>query len=139
MAWICLGCFEIYNDFLLNKDVLFCPKVDCGCEVVEIDDLMVPIVIALNSKGYYTKFCCSGHLYNNGNPYVYFNEFCEKEDFPKFFEELPEPWYIDKTSDWVIRCNIPQNFDYNVQKQSFICDANIKLLDFAYSLEDLEE
>ena len=38
-----------------------CLIYGCDGDVVEIDEDMVPIVNMLQSKGYSTKFCCSGH------------------------------------------------------------------------------
>src|SRR5699024_5601752 len=42
-------------------------------DVVELDELIAPTIILLNQKGYFTKYCCSGHWYENVcSPYIYF-------------------------------------------------------------------
>jgi hypothetical protein len=57
MYSICNKCYEIYN----NPKFAQCPKATCAGEVIHIDELMIPSIIALNKKGYPTSTCCSSH------------------------------------------------------------------------------
>lgn len=99
MALLCTSCFEIFKDelkysfnFILDKfSYLFgggsdritdefdsgvvCPISNCPGSIIEVDELMLPTIIELNRKGYYTKFCCSGHYYDNcPNLYICFDD-----------------------------------------------------------------
>lgn len=59
---ICLCCYEIFYPNQV-KSMAMCPRLECGGTVlIEIDDLMMPTIIELNRKAYYTQFCCSSHL-----------------------------------------------------------------------------
>lgn len=150
MALLCLECFQVYkNSYGLNNslDYLACPKMECEGEVVEIDELMLPIIITFNAKGYYTKYCCSGHLFSMCSPYVFFDDIfgdceCSREEFISIFKELPKPWFIDinkkdeNNEKRVIRCAVP-DFDSVVEHQKFINDVNLDLLKFAQSLPNL--
>jgi hypothetical protein len=50
-----------------------CPKTNCTGKVIEVDELMLPIILTLWNKGYYTSYCCSGHIYDNyPNTYIKF-------------------------------------------------------------------
>lgn len=61
----CDGVFKLSDEYLKNNGE--CPKVGCGGELVEIDELMLPIIRILNRKGYETQYCCSGHVNNSLN------------------------------------------------------------------------
>ena len=55
MGYICLSCYEEYARESLNLELhdgyeYFCPKATCGGSVVEIDDLLLPIIKLLNLK-----------------------------------------------------------------------------------------
>lgn len=83
-----MGCYQIYNKDSLKidefSDYTYCPKSECIGEVVEIDELFVPIIIELNRKGYTTKFCCSGHYYANcPEAYIMFDSDIELPNIPK--------------------------------------------------------
>jgi hypothetical protein len=72
-----MSCYQVYNkdSIKINEfdDYISCPKSECLGEVVEIDELFLPTIIELNRKGYLTKFCCSGHYYENcPNAYIMF-------------------------------------------------------------------
>lgn len=60
MSMVCPCCYSIYRDRLvINR----CPKLDCVTgELIEIDEMMAPIITTLWKKGYDTKACCSGHV-----------------------------------------------------------------------------
>ena len=57
---LCLNCFGIYDT---NYSIDFCPKALCDAtDLIEVDDLMLPVIIKLNLHNYNTLFCCSGHI-----------------------------------------------------------------------------
>lgn len=138
MAYLCLDCYETYKTDLSN-----CPKTSCNGHIVEIDELMLPIIMLLNQKGYITEHCCSGHIYDDCcYPYVifdsYLNEIFDENELKDLFKELPAPWHIE-SGDWynrmTLRCHI-ENKDM-VKFQKMICDANLKLLEFVDTLPSL--
>lgn len=79
---LCDNCFNNKNITMVNMD---CTKhrdekcSECGTELQEIDELLVPIITKLNKKGYKTWTCCSGHIYN-ASGFILFNE---SYDFPE--------------------------------------------------------
>jgi len=97
MYYLCLECFEIYSDEIADLTihdirVRNCPKYDCEGDVVEIDELLIDTIIELNKKGYYTKYCCSGHQYQScPNCYIYF------EVLPDI---LPKGYTLDKPTEY---------------------------------------
>lgn len=134
MGYLCLKCYETYTTLFQN-----CPKTSCYGYVIEVDDLMLPTIMLLNQKGYYTKFCCSGHTYDKDcYPYVAFdsflNEMLNENEFNELFKELPKPWYIENNIPDMrtLRCKIKD--DDMIKMQKLICDANLKLLDFVHTL-----
>lgn len=65
-----------------------CNNDQCGCNVVEIDDLIVPTILELNKKGYKTRFCCSGHMYSISSIHIMFEGYLEdvvKNNLPEGF------------------------------------------------------
>ena len=65
---LCLDCFKVYNQKTIKNNT--CKVKGCFGEVVEIDELFVPVIAELNRKGYRTKFCCSGHYHTYKNDYI---------------------------------------------------------------------
>ena len=65
-VYMCLKCFEVYDKEKVIADQNFniCPKSNCVGQLIEVDELMLPTIKILNQKGYYTKYCCSGHYYH---------------------------------------------------------------------------
>ena len=143
MAYVCMECYEVYR-----TNLGYCPKVSCyGSEVVEIDDLMLPIIIELNQKGYCTDYCCSGHAYvDNNAPYILFSNFMheifEDGEFEKLCEKLPEPWKIEVTTTpngarkFCFRCYIKDGS--LLERYEEIVMANLELLKFVGTLPCLE-
>lgn len=92
---LCLGCGEIYDKEMIKElyGDRYCPKMECRGVVplIEIDELMIYPIKIINEKGWSTKGCCSGHLYNSYvSAYIYFDE----EFWPEI--EPPEYWYWDE-------------------------------------------
>ena len=130
---VCLKCFEVYvqNTLIKKESVVtdsycLCPKVNCLGEVVELDELITPTIIELNKKGYYTKFCCSGHWYQNKpNTYIYFLDNC----LPDI---VPEGFIVQEKS--IIRSRFEDsNYD---SKFDFVIDMNKRLYEWAKKLEN---
>lgn len=103
MPYLCLKCFNTYSDFVGNgrdifsikyddnKEWISCPNTKCVGQIIEVDELMLPIIKILNQKGYYTKFCCSGHSYNEVSQcYIMFEKDIELSNAPNgyFFEKF---------------------------------------------------
>lgn len=99
MSLLCLHCYEIYDtNIQLHKSEYehnnekhtwtFCPKSSCHGRVVEIDELMLPIIKTLNQKGYTTAYCCSGHIWSNKpNCYISFDtEIRSLPHYPVFYD-----------------------------------------------------
>jgi hypothetical protein len=80
-----------------------CPKVMCDADLVEIDDLITPVIISLNRKNYITTYCCSGHItgpYNFLGSYIKFTE----DSFDKLIKNNPPPKYWCYDVDRVLMC-----------------------------------
>jgi len=65
-----------------------CKVKDCYGDVVEIDELFVPVITELNRKGYITQYCCSGHVTGNGglHSYIYFEDYTPLPSLPKGYK-----------------------------------------------------
>ena len=116
--YLCLGCGEVYNHWFEGK-FMGCPKSSCNGTIIELDELMIPVIQRLNNIGFDTAFCCSGHMYEdklNFGAYIMFTK--EGKDRllyanPEF--ELPESWYLDKhNANFTIR-----NVEPDPKKQWF--------------------
>ena len=131
--YLCLNCFEVYsNEYRYDRrDYNFCPKLGCDGEVVEIDELMIPVIKTLNEKGYCTEYCCSGH-YGDGytNTYIKFSEWVELP------EELPDGFVYEEQGN-VIRKNYVDNLHPN-QKYIEILNTTKDLIEWADNLPDEE-
>ena len=118
--YLCLNCFEVYsNEYRYDRrDYNFCPKLGCDGEVVEIDELMIPVIKTLNEKGYCTEYCCSGH-YGDGytNTYIKFSEWVELP------EELPDGFVYEERGN-VIRKNYVDNLHPNEKYIEILNTAN---------------
>ena len=74
----------------------FCPICKESVQFETIDINMSQIINILNNKGYYTAFCCEGHINDDmfNKPYIYFY-FWEDSDVLKT-NPLPDTWIIDE-------------------------------------------
>ena len=140
MAKFCLKCYEIFKieSMLSDKVNSFqhCPKYSCTGQVIEVDELMLPTIIELNKKGYYTKYCCSGHYYDRSpNGYIYFDKGITIPSLPLGYK------YDENNSESnTIRNDFSQYIDeedtnYESDKYFEIINYNVSaLLDWAKSL-----
>ena len=86
----CFDCQTIYDKESLSPLVIegnkfyLCPKSDCQGELAEIDEAILPAIRIFNDKGYYTEFCCSGHVHHSySSPYIKFENPVKTEDVKK--------------------------------------------------------
>lgn len=95
MAKLCLKCYEVYEENGVTTKIgskgneyYKCPKLSCSGSVVNVDELLLPTIIILNKKGYYTESSCSGHLYESSFPttYILFNQNIELPNIPNGYE-----------------------------------------------------
>ena len=111
MGYMCMSCLrEYYKDGLnLTQPIegynYRCPSVDCGdIQVVEIDDMILPLIKILNEKGYMTTYTCSGHSYEKDtNTYIAFDIETVPKSIPKGFIMEDEEYY--KQNNWTFLNN----------------------------------
>jgi hypothetical protein len=117
MSYVCLNCWEVYDNTVekmkintytengLLMPTIFCPKSDCAIgNIVEIDELYIPVIKYLNEKGYMTKYCCSGHIYSScTESYIVFHE--SVTGLPS----IPEGACIEKDKTIKIYFEYPEN------------------------------
>ena len=136
--YVCTRCWEIYDHwYKYDKNGRnYCPKSGCMGPVEEIDELMLPIIIMLNKKGYRTDFCCSGHLVNDlterNSAYISFVDLPPEIKMPA----LPRPWYWDIKS--IIRCDNYKN-DNPYTLYNYWLNDLIVLMVWVEQLEDISE
>ena len=154
MGYLCLTCFNEYRGEALKLDnPLYdgyhyrCPDKKCGdINLVEIDDLILPIIKLLNMKGYMTVYCCSSHSYElkqRPNTYISFKKECLPDIVPEGFVLEDEKWCkenrysnFDSKESICIRKNYNEDLDeYELHQE--ICKTMITLLDWAEELEDM--
>ena len=129
--YLCLDCFKIYDGDLLKYP--YCPDLNCNScdqQLVEIDELMIYPIIKLNQLGYYTRFCCSGHAYNDClSTYIMF----DSDYMP---DTIPEDWVKDESC---IRYRLPDDKKWYStsakERQANIFRAMEKLYDWCDNLE----
>lgn len=101
MAYICQCCHQIFNKDVMslpkyNDNEILCPIYDCNGVIIEIDDLLVPIILKLWDMDFNTCFCCSGHPYGmNYETYIGFDKSSISErNF--IFPFLPDGYRIEQ-------------------------------------------
>ena len=112
MAKFCLKCYEVFKLESLLQDKVnnfqHCPKFSCTGQVIDVDELMLPIIIELNKKGYYTEYCCAGHYYDKApNSYILFQEGIS-------IPSLPSGYIYDKDSTRTIRNDFSKYTDGDI-------------------------
>lgn len=143
MAYMCLACSEVYDDYFEK-----CPKVKCnGCTeddaVIYVEDVFAPVVSLLNKKGYEIEKCSFGNPNNNltGQPYIVLHEYlyeeCGADELKELFSDLPEPWkLIDNNGYPTITCYIVDKGDKVVHFCKLL-EAHIALAHFVEELPEL--
>ena len=140
---LCLECGEIYNkedlkprNIYYNK--YYCSKVSCckDSKLIELDENIIFPIKILNEKGYVTKYCCAGHLYEDCiSPYVYFEYgFAPDKKIP-----IPRYWEWDSDNygvDYII-LRVPSKYLDNItliEKQKVLFKALQSLLEWCDNL-----
>lgn len=126
MVYVCGHCHRIHEMRSMAKDEdgkFYCSRPGCNCELIEIDEMIMPTILMLWEKGFDTISCCSGHF--NGDtyniPYIIFAE-SGRQDFcilpegfrikecrggkilePENYMEIPDMHVIFKRNDILLR------------------------------------
>ena len=97
MFYYCPYCRNVYDGKALRitdpyEYNTICPLATCNNDAFEIDEEMIVPIQILNEKGYWTRFCCSGHVYtdNSGGYLMFDTNKCRMPD------TSPKGWYIDE-------------------------------------------
>ena len=125
--YMCPCCYKVYDGHFLKSDEYYgmrCPDMDCASmdiELFEIDELMVIPIRKLNALGYITKYCCSGHTWDNGcaGGYIMFEV---NEWFP-MVPSAPKGWYLD--GDCI---RFKMKYDLTPSKKRFLINKSINEL-----------
>ena len=144
---VCLNCNELYDklkvEFDHHKDWNWCPKLNCGSKIIEVDELFVPIIIELNKKNYLTEFCCSGHIHEGHcgciESYISFNVVYSDIYIDIFEKNLPVNYELETNENSMI--TIRRRFDYNKTINELlkdICDNAINVTNWAEALPCLQ-
>lgn len=98
-----ISCFSTNNQWYG-----ICTKCGESVKFEEIDANLAKTMNILNTKGYYTAFCCEGHIGKDiygdssfSNPYIYFYFWEDAKVLETY--PLPDTWYI---SDAYNKCEI---------------------------------
>ena len=144
MYYLCLNCGEIYTSKHLpnNSNDLRCPKASCRNELVEIDELMLPIVKKLMDLGYHTRYCCSGHCFESIIcSYLIVNS-DDLIPVPNAFCHFPPTWEIKFfESDYAFYPKV-LDFDDNtnlIKKQKQIFKIISDLMDWVETLPSIKQ
>jgi hypothetical protein len=135
---LCLKCFNILADDYNGK---WCPLRECAGEVINADENIVPALIELNRKGYYTNFSCSGHPTRAYlDCYISFDKGIELENGPEGFQlQKAQDEHMDIHT--VIRKDIWDE-EWAViaveDRLKIVADINISILKWAKSLKERE-
>ena len=153
MGYLCMSCFEEYkrDGLKLNEDSYEspCPKSNCYGVVVEIDDMILPIIKLLNQKGYISTFCCSNHSYeagNKSNTYISFESECVPNTVPNGFYIEDKKWYEENHPNFVYTTDkdicIRKYYDDELDEFELhveICKTMVDLMEWAEELDDISE
>lgn len=118
MKNVCLKCGCVKNEFSSQLSLFYDGK-ECNHDFVEIDDMLIETILILNRKGYKTKACCQGHIYEGCNlGYISFK-------LPIFIKyKNPEFTYVESSYSCVLEAKsideLPKTSDIlfnNITKQ----------------------
>lgn len=140
---LCMDCGCVYNSANLNIDIkegrnnpygdMVCPRTDCGGELIEVDELLIPAVWMLNQKGYMTESCCSGH-YTSRDCRTYI-KFENGIDIPS----VPDGFTKDNRGGHVVIESFISSGKPDLKDFYRICDNAKALAHWAESLHDIDD
>lgn len=142
---LCLDCYELFDEKYVNfeyeGDYNWCPKLDCNGELIQVDELFVPVIIELNKKGYNTHYCCSGHIHEGHcgciDSYIWF--YYNNDVAYNIKKNPPKNYSLGYGSDNGI--DIHRSFDSKLSKGELlqqICENAIEMTNWAKKLPELE-
>jgi hypothetical protein len=105
-----------------------CPKANCIGRVVEIDDMILPVIIELNRKGWRTRYCCSGHTEDCSSTYITFED--------RYPGSMPEGFLAEHDERMTIRHEYYTRD--RIEKGLQILNVNRKLLEWASKLPEVK-
>jgi hypothetical protein len=144
---LCLNCFKVYNQKTIKNNM--CKVKNCYGDIVEIDELFVPVIIELNKKGYNTVACCSSHFDSNSHnaysSYIYFDDEYKFSSLPDgyMYDQDLYPWVdwkengYDKRNTIRIEFNKNKDINFNELSKSIINNA-VSVLEWAEGLDEIK-
>ncbi len=135
---VCMECWEVYAGSGGGLDSYQrCPKRACMGKLADIDELMLPAIILLNEKGYYTQYCCSGHFVDGerASAYIFFEDFVDG----KAFKTIPRGFKKEKdeAKGLIIRRKFKAKVPNARHREAL--ETSRDVLDWAERLKPLEE
>lgn len=126
------------NEFYIGKHIdEICPKIFCLTPLVEIDDNMVVPIKILNSKGYKTAYCCSGHIERN----IFGGYIAFKAGTP-IPDTAPKGWswdnHVMEDGKHCIRWHFNKGMS-SIEKTKMIFKKTEELIKWCENLESIEE
>jgi hypothetical protein len=134
---LCLKCFKVYNQKTIKNDM--CKVKGCHGDVVEIDELFIPLITELNKKGYKTNYCCSGHIDSISNSYIYFKDEIILPSLPNGYLYDQDMYPHVDWSRWKVKNTIRRQFNVNKSLNELSKDIYrnaIEVLEWAEELPD---
>jgi len=126
---------------LYPEEYVPCPLMSCrGENVVQVDEMILPVIRTLNMKGYRTEYSCSDHAYESLiGTYICFEEIHDFKDLPKGYklEIHNDKTIIRDCYDSLNKSTTPWND--GIKRQAAIMNSIKGLMQWADNLEKLEE
>ncbi|SFU89723.1 hypothetical protein [Butyrivibrio sp. M55] len=94
--------FEALQEFKCEMDI----NPD---DYFECDEEIAPIICLLNKKGYLTKYCCQGHLYDSINAAVF-----KIDNIDEIYKGVPGVLSIDNAKDGKVSVAFRQQVHYDL-------------------------
>ena len=137
---LCLKCFKTYKQKTIKNNT--CKIKGCQGEVVEIDELFIPVIAELNKKRYISKYCCSGHICDYPNSYIYFEDDIVLPSFPEGYMYDQDMYPQVNWSKYEITKTIRKEFDNGKSLNELskdIYNNALSVLDWAEELPELDK
>lgn len=134
----CTICWELYESKTgIIVDGCSCPKRECLGQVADIDELILPAIILLNEKGYFTEYCCSGHFHSgtSTSAYILFDQSVKQVDVPA----LPKGFTFDTRNQNLvcIRRELRAKDRYDLHRKAV--EASVDVLEWVKSLPEMPD
>lgn len=135
--FLCLKCNKVYNQKSLKYRM--CKVKECFGNAVEIDELFIPVIAELNKKGYTTRYCCSGHIGEIPNSYIYFEDDIKLPSLPEGYLYDQDMYPHVDWNKWEIKNTIRRDFDSKKDISELSKDIFMNALSVLEWAEELEE